>query len=610
VSTAKTGGYLSCTVPVEQDEAIGARSRTMKHKLELSSVRAVVGNDKRGVEVLHEFWYASQPAPSNTVRLLSAVRGYQYVSKPAQLDQDAKDGMVAFMCPIIDGAFVPKQSKSNDEKGIEQRVEIPQRKIKDVVLDSFVKLCIDEWIELKKNRLREFLWPVSDEVLYEKQSRPTQRVILEKADYEPDKETLSTFGKREAYGRVNYQRNITTIPGKEKKLYSKYMYAYSDFIKTMPWYAFGKKPCKVADRVAELCRGARCNALITDYSFFDGSINAIFRLKQQMEVLSVFHPSVRPELLECLKKQRSRSARTRFGVTYHTGESRLSGSAETSVQNTDDNAFVSYVAFRRSRDSSGSYLTPEEAWSRLGVAGGDDGLVVDLDKQIMDSTANRLGLTLKCEEVKRGSVGVVFLSRHYGPDVWFGDPSSMCDIKRILSKFHVTVAMPSNITQQKKLFEKAYALSLTDSNTPVVGKLVTKVTALFEKSMTYDNSLDIWNGDVPKDVHYPNVNNSWMYECCKGMLPDFDHSKFNDWIDNATTEDILYPPVCCNRPPPNAKPGIVECDGDLTEIPQPTENTKQVGKVASKPPSRVRKSRSRPRKKKADRPSRQRSKPT
>jgi len=312
--------------------------------------------------------------------------------------------------------------------------------------------------------------------------------------------------------------------------------------------------------------------------------------------------------LECLRKQRSRSGRTRFGVKYCTGDSRLSGSAETSVQNTDDNAFVSYVAYRRSRDPQGAYLTPEEAWSRLGLAGGDDGLVVDLDSSIMESTAKRLGLTLKCVEVKRGSVGVAFLSRHYGPDVWFGDPSSICDVKRILSKFHVTVAMPSNVTPQKKIFEKAYALSLTDSTTPIVGPLVKRVTALFVNSMTYENALRIWNGDIDRSVHYPNDDSGWMQTLVDQMLPEFDRDLFHDWLCNTDCESILCPPVCTPRSDSNAKPGVVECDGDLTLVPESSE-TSAIVVDKSKPPKirRIRTSRSRPRKKKSDRPSRQHS---
>jgi hypothetical protein len=563
VSTAKTNSFLACTIPVTQDDAIGARARTIKRGLELSSVKAVVGNDKPGVEVLHEYWLSNVGYRSTMIRLLDGVRRYQYVNQLTDLDQDAKDGMVAFMHPIIDGAFVPDQSVNNDAVGIKRRVEMPQRGVNNVSMSRFVSKCIEEWISIKMAHLNgELLFPVEMSVVYDKQHRPTQRVILEKADYEHDKHTLSTFGKREAYGKVNYQRNITTLPGNEKKWYSTYMYAYTNFLKQMHWYAFGSTPKCIADRVAKWCEGAS-HMLLTDYSFFDGSINNILRAKQRRELMALFHPSSRALLSSLLCKQVDRQARSRFGVTYNTGKSRLSGSPETSVQNTDDNAFSAYVALR----SSGR--TPDQAWEMLGLFGGDDGIIPDLNPKVMERTAVCLGLDLKCVVVKRGLPGVTFLSRHYGPDVWFGASDSICDVKRILSKFHVTVAMPSNVTPQVKLFEKAFALSLSDSNTPIIGPFVSRVIELY-CGMKYMNKLGIWNGDYDKEVHYPNENGaSWMYEYVQEMLPDFDVARFEQWAGQATEETILHPPKCCDAPAPNPKCGTVVVDGDVVVVEEP-----------------------------------------
>lgn len=570
MSTGCVGGFLSCTIPVEQDEAIGAIKRTMKQSLSLAGVKSIVsanGVEKiLGVEVLHEYWLKTDLNFYGTVRVLEeGVRGYQYMEKPEQLDLDAKEGMVAFMHPILNGSFVPQQTRGNDRAGIQNRVEIPQKNTRSVVMSAHIKRCIDEWIAHKDRFLECPLHPVDEDEVWDKQKKPTQRNILLRADYEPEKHVLSAFGKRESYGKVNYQRNITTLPGKEKKSYSRYMYAYTDFIKKMPWYAFGDKPNETAHKVSQVAQSSKHHLLITDYTTFDGTINAVFRAKRQMEVLHAFHSQYSVELGELLRKQRNRTARTRFGVVYNSGDSVLSGSPETSVMNTDDNAFVSYCSLRASTDHNGQFLTPMEAWNRLGLYGGDDGIVADVEAKIAERTAKQLGLQLKCERIKRGKTGVMFLSRCYGPDVWFGNPNSICSVKRILSKFHTTVAMPSNITPAKKLFEKAYALSLTDSHTPIVGLFVKRVIALFN-SMTYENSLGIWNGDVAQELHYPNEYGDWMDDIVVNDIPTFDFAAFVQWIENADTTTIFNPPVFDATVDPNPKPGVVSVDGDIREV--------------------------------------------
>ena len=172
----------------------------------------------------------------------------------------------------------------------------------------------------------------------------------------------------------------------------------------------------------------------------------------------------------------------------------------------------------------------------------------------------------------------------------------MCGIARTLSKFHTTVAMPTNVTPSKKLFEKSYALSLTDSHTPVIGPFVRKVIQLFDH-MTYENSLGIWNGDVPADLHYPNEFGAWMDDLLGREIPGFDLAAFNKWLDQCDNTNIFTPPEFIPQAPPNPKPGMVAVDGDILYS---SENAP----TPPNSPVKERTKRSRARKPKDQRPSR------
>ena len=172
-------------------------------------------------------------------------------------------------------------------------------------------------------------------------------------------------------------RAISQIEGPVKLAYSQFIYALSDALKGFEWYAFGKTPRKIAERIAQLCFRAESHADNTDYSRQDGRVNEVVRLFERMLMLALFHPSFHVEMLKLMRSQTGLRARTTFGVKYDTGYARASGSPETSAFNTILNAFIAYLAFRMTR-VDGRYLKPEEAWARLGIYGGDDSLTTAL----------------------------------------------------------------------------------------------------------------------------------------------------------------------------------------------------------------------------------------
>ncbi len=589
LSTARVGGYLTADVSVGVDEAIASAARSVQ-KITHGTVKAKMGmgpgkdTDKkfRGSEILLEYHLRGNPR-SDRVDTTSYVRSFQWV-KNYQDYEPEKPAMVAFMKPLYDGAFVPDNCKNNDERMVEERV----RKLRkpSTTPSPFVTQVMHEFIDLFAQHVGERLIPVEEEEVYRRQDKPSQRRILDEAQHGERVRDTKVFKKNEAYGNVTDPRAISQINGVDKLEYSQFMYALSDKLKEFDWYAFGKKPREVALRVAEICSAAESHADSTDYSRFDGRVNALVRTFERWLMLRLFEPRYHPAMLVLMRSQTGLKAKTSFGVKYDTEFARASGSPETSSFNTILNCFISFLAFRMMR-VGGKYLSAREAWERLGVYGGDDGLVADQDRQAAEKAATVMGQVLTLERVKRGEPGVTFLARHYGPDVWFDGetPAVSCaDIRRQIAKFHVTVRLSSKITPLVKLREKAFAFYLSDRNTPVLGDFVSKVLQLYPmKRSEYQNHLGIWNSNVSLEDHYPNVQEDWMVDLLLKQLPEFDLVGFYSWLDSATVDTISSPPSFCPPAPADPKPGLVVVEGDFVgEVTKEDTQTESSDKGGSK----------------------------
>jgi len=233
------------------------------------------------------------------------------------------------------------------------------------------------------------------------------------------------------------------------------------------------------------------------------------------------------------------------------------------------NCFINFLAFRMMKDDGGVFFTADEAWDRLGIYGGDDGLTADLCPRVAEKAASVMGQKLKLEVVPRGHLGVQFLARRYGPDVWFGDSNSCCDILRQLSKFHLTVHLPSNITWEEKLADKAYSFYLTDRNTPIIGDFVRKVLTLYPlKSEDFRNLSDRWGIVTDEEIQYQNRRADWMQDLVVQQMATFDQRTFQEWLRRADKSTIRHPPVCMDPLPADPKPGKVVVGDDLVIIPE------------------------------------------
>lgn len=619
VSTAHVEGYLCANVKVQVDEAIGVVANSTKSLTHASvmSKMAGPGGDPlttAGSEVLLAYYLeltgkikGRLGESKEMVSAVDGVRSYQYVKNYASYEP-GPPSMVAFMKPIIDGAFVPDRSRNNDERTVQTRVRAlqdahgdqgsdtvenvearrpsappaesaatgnprasahpprpPRTKAKSALggeLTPFMLTCMKEFAE-ELLRWTGKLHPVDYETVYEKQSRPTQRRILEDSEHQTDDGAAAAMQKAEAYQNPNDPRNITVINGAAKREHSKWLYAFYEGLTNVPWYAFGKKPKWIADRIAYICEQAELWA-DSDFHRQDGNVDRNARIFERIVMMTVFDAAYHAELQKSMRSQTFLNVKTRFGVKYNSGWTRASGSAETAGFNTILTAFIMYLAFRMTRKPNGAYYTAREAWDALGLYGGDDGGTPNLMKSKAEKAAQMMGQQLEILIIPRGEPGVQFLARHYGPDVWFGDNNSCCDLKRQLSKFHVTPHL-NRVSETEKLLEKSFAFSLCDSETPLVGNLVKKVLALHPYTReNYENKLGIWNSDLDVGEHYPNVFALWMVDLAVRQMPDFDLPAYHEWIEGCQDLDsILACPGFCDVRPPVARPGLVVVDGEF-----------------------------------------------
>ena len=561
-STARVGTFISATLDAASDDTLTTLAMVGKNNLTINTAVKYTSELPNGTRdaavILTYFNGTAQPQKNPTIIApLDAVKHYTF--HPLTEEIVNKPSMVAFMSPLLDECYAPVRSLANDKASIQQRLTkfmVLQEKVMDKPKE-FTRACMIEFARLLIP-IKHLLDPSHESRVYETQNRPGQQRLLHDADAGGARNTAAdAMQKAEAYGNIKDPRNITIIRNTDhKRDWSRYMYAFTDMLKVHPWYAFGLTPCEIAERVAEICQGAK-SLNNSDLSRFDGHVGFLFRELEMICTMRAFHPRHHAEMLELQRSQYNLEGTTRHGYKYSTGWSRLSGSPETSPFNTICNTFISYLALRRTVKPGGhGFLQATEAWAKLGLYGGDDGITPDLSAAKLRSAATETGQVSTCVVIKRGEAGVEFLARRFSPDVWNGDTTSMCDIKRQLSKFHATAKV--DVIPTDKARQKALSYYLTDGNTPIIGPLVTRMLEILgPPTESTNNRIVSWFGRFPKDVQFPNGRPGgkppdWMMDIVNQDLPNFDHAMFENWLENTAPENILRPPLCAPSKP--AKP--------------------------------------------------------
>ncbi len=545
VSIARVGDFVGVTVDASIVDALRIAAENSAVKLTTSAALSYSDAlDKPSAIVLVDYILRTG-GRQNTV-IYPANESFCRYQIGKNFDPEAKNPLKAFMNPIVLGAHSPDTTVDNHKAAVEQRVVIPQREAEKLLENSDTQRITNLMDEFVNQLKPEFVEPVDFDEVMKRQDRPAQRHILWESQLVCKiSNFINSFIKVESYDDIKPPRIISTIKPLPKCEYSSYIYPISEAIKDCHWYAFGCTPLEIANRVAKLCSGAM-TVVTSDMSKFDGHVSYLMRKLEWMVLARFYKPHHHAKLRELHQLMYNQRATTRLGVEYKTLASRLSGAPDTSLFNSVLNAFVAYVCLR----NSGS--NPDEAYASLGLYGGDDGLTPDISTDDFVKAAVSCGFVAKSQCVNRGSLGVHFLARYYSPNVWYGCPDSMCDLRRQLSKFHTSANLPPSVTSEQKLLEKCTSFHLTDANTPVLGDLCRKTIDLATKFGVKRNDLAAplryyWS-NFDRDVQFPNTYGDWMLDVLKAQIPDFDMRLFKHHLNSRVgmLHDILVFPLCSN----------------------------------------------------------------
>jgi hypothetical protein len=600
ISTSKSGSYGSVETTLAVDEAITIVNNRASTPIQLPQICGFIKTDddedytnlRVSAAILLEYHRSDSGHPGTQVfPVAEAVRAYTY--KLEDYDPSDKPSVEAFMNPMVHGAFAPYRNHSTEKRAFDSRInDLAGGKVE---MTAFDLRCMDEFACLLFPT-PGILHPSELDEVFERQARPAQQSILWRSMYETPHRIAKYFMKNETYGNIKDPRAIGTINGCDKRDMSRFTYAISNHIKEeasnsnkFQWYAFGHSTKHVAETIAHICSQAK-KVLTTDYERWDGNKKGCFRLLEHKIYVRAFHRDYVEELLDLQGSMFNLPGTGRFREPFVNkvvaGPAQISGVPATALDNTIDNKYIDYRTRRGVKHPNGKYHSPKEAYEALGLYGGDDGVSADIDEKALEATARRYGAKLTSKQVYRGNPGVTMLSRLYGPDVWFGNPNSMCDLYRNLAKFHTTVKLPSNVTPLDKFKEKARAYYQTDRNTPIIGPLVSRC-------MNLDPSTEIvnlkttcmarWGSLAPSDQQYPNEDDGWMLQTAEAQLNGFDFVSYDNWLGTIKrVEDCLSPPLCLEPRLAKTKVTVV-CAGEIV-VPE--------RKAASPPPSSTKRAKS------------------
>jgi hypothetical protein len=514
--------YASARVPRKLlDEAKAVRDASAGAKIKTYSLKKSFP-DENIAALVANYINSVCPPPKDVVNVRT-VAGMNVICYGSP-GTDPKMLMAPFCKPFATNpAFVHVKSKESEAASIQRRVNDPAAKAKSKLLapNEFMMRNRREFVK-RLVPIPHSFHPSGFEEMYDRQTKPKQKadlasvglLLYELASF------ITAFTKRESCQKVEKApRNISTFPPEVKYRWASYVYPLMDLFKDLEFYAFSKTPRKVAESMVSMAEESKI-IVDADASTMDGSTNESTRHLEQMVIVRAYHPDHVGDALASHAESFGNKAITSEGLRYLQGFTRASGGVDTSLFNSLQNAEIIYDAIVRSQLADGAPIDHDAAWAKLlrkSRIGGDDGSVGDVTEDLLHSAADRRGFTLKTTTHKRGEAGVSFLARLFGPDLWTGDASSVCDFNRQLAKFHLATEVPDK--PEVKLWEKGYSLFLSDSNTPIIGELTRKIVELSSKTHTQGthSNMNFWAQFKAED-QWPNEHGLWMAEYCTNQL--------------------------------------------------------------------------------------------
>lgn len=466
-SMSMRGSDLTVTAKSDCIEACAIRMKHAKHPV-ISDVERLLkkSEDARPAETaaaLYEIleqtgvikWQASHQ--TTTEARAEGPKRYQALPQGGLDTEDGKPiGRTVCLPLVTNPDVVPVRSYNNDLASITGRV-IEQ--VNDVVPPAKYNAWVRDFIRQLLPTPHKGV-PLESGDVIEIQDRVTQRARSLAAQpwmMADPAITLRSFMKGESYGKYSDPRNITTVGTEHTLRLSAYTYAFKkDVLVDLDWYAPGKTPRQIAERVVELCTYDR--VVEGDFSRFDGRVSHWLRVHlEQAAYLRWIGQDHVLELEKLLTNEIGQQAWTSNGLPYEPKNSRLSGSPLTTDANTLINAFISYAAGREAN------LSHEKSWQLLGVYGGDDSLSL-MKQSYLEKASKALGMVIKCETRREGDY-VTFLGRVFCQP-FYQSLASVQDPERTWRKLHISFA-PPHVDDDQALADKAEGLLRLDPHAPI-----------------------------------------------------------------------------------------------------------------------------------------------
>jgi hypothetical protein len=504
----------------------------------------------------------SSPTPNHIMQAGDYVESKAFFYVNSDPEEEPILSLRSFSAPFIDNGFFPCLSEGNDKACVEGRIN----KVRSTAtLSSRNRGLVIDFVESIKNALPDGGYlPASVEEVFDRQPRPTQQNILfDAVNTAGDSNLTKCFQKKEAYGKVTEPRNISTFAPREKLHRSQVAYVLTDIVKIVfgDCYAGGLTPASIAAKVSLICTGSSF-VLASDFSRMDGRISPAARESEDILLSILFSQEIADLMAETLPEKGITTFNQRFAV----GTSRSSGDPFTTIMNTLLYILIVYCSLRHhglSKDLAFDHLLLKM------VGMGDDGVVGDCDEETFVKTCTAFGQVVKVQKIPRGEWGVNFLSRFYGPGVWNNNPNSICDVKRQLSKWHLTAN--KNMSDNEILLAKARAFYLSDHDTPIIGPLCKKIMEVVGETPPNENgkneddheewykknkSIVSWFSQYEYCDQYPNHDVQSFVEKYFGV---FNLGQFNDWLSGCESlEDLRMPPqIAPPDPIPPASSDVV-----------------------------------------------------
>jgi hypothetical protein len=250
----------------------------------------------------------------------------------------------------------------------------------------------------------------------------------------------------------------------------------------------------IMERVIEQVREF---ATETDISKMDASVNSWWR-KFERDIGDAFYDPEYHDLWHAWHEKLYKMEFTKrtHGERVKLGPSRRSGEFYTSLFNTIDMLFLPFCSYLKQKFGVRDRYTHDqycEAWTAVGVGGGDDGLHADLSPEIVEEVGALMGFTVKAAKVSKGRpvsfLGVV----RWAVKTYTYDPI------RFVSKFSCVPTGP-NIPWYEGVFRKFEAFVDLYPDVPLIGTGSTAVMrclenrGVFQRDVKYDVALRKLNG--------------------------------------------------------------------------------------------------------------------